>query len=71
MGAGDPKLFAAFGIWLGWQLLPIILLLASAIGLLSILLLHFTGNRQSEAFPFGSYLAIAAYVAASIYRHAV
>lgn len=71
MGAGDPKLFAALGIWLGWQLLPIILLLASAIGILSILLLHLTGNRQREAFPFGSYLAIAAYVAALIYRHVV
>lgn len=62
MGAGDPKLFAALGIWLGWQALPIILLGASAIGLVSASLSHLTANYHRTTFPFGSYLGVAAYV---------
>lgn len=63
MGAGDPKLFAALGIWLGWQMLPIVLLLASVIGLLSVSLLYLTTKQERAEFPFGSYLGIAAYMA--------
>ena len=64
MGAGDPKLFGALGVWLGWQALPIILLGASAIGLIFIVM---TGRMESQsrtAFPFGSYLGVAAFLAA-------
>ena len=32
MGHGDFKLFALFGAWLGWQLLPILILMASVVG---------------------------------------
>lgn len=66
MGAGDPKLFAALGIWLGWQALPIILLSGSAIGLLSVLALHLRAKHHRTAFPFGSFLGVAAYVAVVI-----
>ena len=63
MGAGDPKLFAALGIWLGWQALPIILLGASVIGLVSASISHLTTNHHRTAFPLGSYLGVAAYLA--------
>lgn len=63
MGAGDPKLFAALGIWLGWQALPIILLGASVIGLVSASISHLTTNHHRTAFPLGSYLCVAAYLA--------
>lgn len=61
MGAGDPKLFGALGIWLGWQALPITLLMACAIGLVLIAFLNLTANHHRTALPFGSYLGIAAY----------
>lgn len=66
MGAGDPKLFGALGIWLGWQALPITLLGASAIGLILPTILHLMGKHHRAALPFGSYLGVAAYVAGLI-----
>ncbi len=64
MGAGDPKLFAALGIWLGWQLLPMNLLAASAIGLAIALLGQLMANYHRTAFPLGSYLAVGAFLVA-------
>lgn len=61
MGAGDPKLFGALGIWLGWQALPVLLLAASAIGI-AFAVWHLMRKHDQKAFPFGSYLGIAAYV---------
>jgi len=63
MGAGDPKLFGALGICLGWQALPITLLMASAIGLVLFSILDLMTNHHRTAFPFGSYLGVAAYLA--------
>lgn len=63
MGAGDPKLFGVLGIWLGWQALPMLLLAASAIGI-AFAAGHAMRGRTLTAFPFGSYLGVAAYVAA-------
>ncbi|NOZ10656.1 MAG: prepilin peptidase [Gammaproteobacteria bacterium] len=64
MGYGDFKLFAVFGAWLGWQLLPVIILLAavagSVIGLGAILIL---GRDRNLPMPFGPYLAIAGWIA--------
>lgn len=60
MGAGDPKLFAALGIWLGWQLLPIILLLASLLGLFSVFANRIIGAKTPDALPLGSFLGLAA-----------
>ena len=66
MGAGDPKLFGALGIWLGWQALPITLWGASAVGLVLIFIMRLRANRPRSAFPFGTYLGIAAYLAALV-----
>ena len=32
MGYGDFKLLAAIGAWLGWQMLPLVILLSSLVG---------------------------------------
>lgn len=61
MGAGDPKMFAALGVWVGWQGLPIVLLGASAIGLLSVWLGRLTAQQRRLVFPFGSYLGVSAF----------
>lgn len=65
MGAGDPKLFGAIGLWLGWQPLPAVLFLASIIGLGFALLLRVRGRAiaADTALPFGTLLAVAAYPA--------
>jgi leader peptidase (prepilin peptidase)/N-methyltransferase len=66
MGAGDPKLFGALGIWLGWHAVPFTLLGASAIGLISISMSVYMINQSRTAFPLGSYLGIAAFLVALI-----
>jgi leader peptidase (prepilin peptidase) / N-methyltransferase len=63
LGPGDPKLFAALGIWLGWQSLPLTLLIASAIGLVLVSLSLLMANHSRAALPFGSYLGVAAFLA--------
>lgn len=63
MGYGDFKLFAALGAWLGWQQLPIIIILAAVAGLViggGMMLLSSNKDRQ---IPFGPYLAIAGWLA--------
>lgn len=64
MGYGDFKLFAAFGAWLGWQQLPLIILLSSLIGAIvgvgAILLL---GRDRQLPIPFGPFLCAAGWVA--------
>jgi leader peptidase (prepilin peptidase)/N-methyltransferase len=59
MGYGDFKLFAAIGAWLGWQILPVVLLLAAPvaaiIGTITILVKKTDTNYP---IPFGPYLAI-------------
>ena len=60
LGAGDPKLFGALGLWLGWEALPLTLLLASVIGLAVALSTRQSSGQKQSAFPFGSYLAVAA-----------
>jgi leader peptidase (prepilin peptidase) / N-methyltransferase len=61
MGAGDPKLFGALGIWLGWQALPVTLLAATLIGFVSILAMHLATDVKRAEFPLGVYLAVAAF----------
>lgn len=58
MGYGDFKLLAAIGAWLGWQLLPQVLLLSSIVGAVigSVLLLT-TARSKNTTLPFGPYLA--------------
>ncbi len=64
MGYGDFKLFAALGAWLGWQLLPLVLVLAAAAGaVLGIALIVFRGRDRAAPLPFGPYLAMAGWLA--------
>jgi leader peptidase (prepilin peptidase)/N-methyltransferase len=64
MGYGDFKLLAAMGAWMGWQALPVIIILSSfvgaAIGIAGILV---AGKDKNVPIPFGPYLAIAGWVA--------
>jgi len=77
MGFGDFKLLAVLGAWMGWQALPIIVLLSSAVGaLLGGALLLIQGRDRQQPIPFGPYLAIAGWIAllwgqqiTSAYRH--
>ena len=60
MGYGDFKLLAALGAWLGWQVLPVIVLLSSVVGAaIGITLIVFKGRDHSVPMAFGPYLAIA------------
>lgn len=64
MGYGDFKLLALFGAWLGWQSLPLIILLSSAVGaVFGISLILFRGRDRNIPIPFGPYLAIAGWIA--------
>ncbi len=63
MGAGDAKLFGALGLWLGWRLLPMLLLLAAMGGLVVALAMAVTRGSvdRSSRLPFGLFLALAAW----------
>lgn len=65
MGGGDPKLFGAIGLWLGWRMLPGVLLVASLIGLGVVLVQRARGRAVAadDALPLGTLLAAAAYPA--------
>jgi leader peptidase (prepilin peptidase) / N-methyltransferase len=64
MGYGDFKLFAALGAWLGWKLLPMVILLSAAAGaILGILMIVLRGRDRSAPMPFGPYLAAAGWLA--------
>lgn len=63
MGQGDYKLLAALGAFLGWQQLPIIILLASVIGLVfGVIQMILKRQFKSTPIPFGPYLAIAGWI---------
>lgn len=60
MGYGDFKLLAALGAWLGWQILPLTILLSSLVGaLVGIALIVLTKHGRNVPIPFGPYLAAA------------
>ena len=64
MGYGDFKLLAALGAWLGWQTLPLIILLSSLVGaLLGIALIVLAKRGRNVPIPFGPYLATAGLIA--------
>ena len=64
MGYGDFKLLAALGAWMGWQMLPLIVLLSSVVGALTGLALMATGRLQREKpMPFGPFIAAAGWIA--------
>jgi leader peptidase (prepilin peptidase)/N-methyltransferase len=64
MGYGDFKLLAALGAWLGWMMLPTIVLLSSLVGaIVGISLIVFTKHGRDQPIPFGPYLAAAGMIA--------
>jgi len=63
MGYGDFKLFAAFGAWMGWQALPLIILLSSLVGaIVGVSLILFRGRDRNIPIPFGPFLAVAGWI---------
>ena len=64
MGHGDFKLLAAVGAWLGWQKLPLVILLSSVVGAaVGIALIVFARHGREKPIPFGPYLAAAGLIA--------
>lgn len=64
MGYGDFKLLALFGAWLGWQYLPLIILLSSVVGaVVGVGLIVFARHQRNTPMPFGPYLAAAGWIA--------
>jgi leader peptidase (prepilin peptidase)/N-methyltransferase len=64
MGYGDFKLFAALGAWMGWKVLPLVILLAAGTGAcLGVLMIVLRGRDRAAPMPFGPYLAAAGWLA--------
>jgi leader peptidase (prepilin peptidase)/N-methyltransferase len=64
MGYGDFKLLAAIGAWLGWQMLPLVILLSSVVGAaVGIALIVLRRQGRDRPIPFGPYLAAAGAIA--------
>ena len=64
MGYGDFKLLAAIGAWLGWQILPLTILLSSLVGaIVGISLILLRKHGREIPIPFGPYLAAAGLLA--------
>lgn len=64
MGFGDFKLLSAAGAWLGWQVLPVVILLSSVVGaVVGITLILFARHGRHVPIPFGPYLAGGAMIA--------
>ena len=64
MGHGDFKLLALLGAWLGWQLLPLIIISASILGaIIGIGMIIFRAHDKDIPIPFGPYLAIGGWLA--------
>jgi leader peptidase (prepilin peptidase)/N-methyltransferase len=64
MGFGDFKLLAAVGAWLGWQMLPLVVLASSFVGaIVGISLMLLARHGRNVPIPFGPYLATAGVIA--------
>ena len=64
LGAGDPKLLSAIGCWTGWQALPMLVLIAASLGLITAIYLKLAGKNigASQKLPLGTFLALATIV---------
>jgi leader peptidase (prepilin peptidase)/N-methyltransferase len=63
MGYGDFKLLAALGAWMGWQFLPLMILMSSVVGAAFGLILMGTGHLQRDKpMPFGPFIAAAGWI---------
>jgi len=64
VGYGDFKLLAAFGAWMGWQMLPLIILLSALTGaVIGIALIVLRDRERGRPMPFGPFLAMAGWIA--------
>jgi len=64
MGFGDFKLLSLFGAWLGWEYLPLIILLSSLVGaVIGVFMIIFIKKDRNIPIPFGPYLAAAGWLA--------
>ena len=64
MGYGDFKLLAALGAWLGWQTLPLVLIISAGLGAIFGIALQLTNkDKRGMPMPFGPFLALAGWVA--------
>lgn len=64
MGYGDFKLLAALGAWVGWQYVPLIILLSSVVGTVFGIGMMISGAaKRGQGIPFGPYLATAGWIA--------
>ena len=64
MGYGDFKLLAAIGAFLGWQVLPVVILLSSLVGaMVGIAMIALRSHGREVPIPFGPYLAAAGLIA--------
>lgn len=64
MGHGDFKLLAALGAWLGWQMLPLVILVSSLLGAVAgIALIALAGHDRARPIPFGPWLALGGLIA--------
>ncbi|HSJ48060.1 MAG TPA: A24 family peptidase, partial [Gammaproteobacteria bacterium] len=63
MGNGDFKLLALLGAWLGWQALPVIVILSSLVGAVAgVAMILLLGRDRQLPIPFGPYLAAAGWI---------
>lgn len=64
MGFGDFKLLAALGAWLGWNFLPLILILSAGLGaMVGLSAQAFAPRLRGQPLPFGPFLALAGWIA--------
>ena len=64
MGYGDFKLMGALGAWLGWSVLPGVVLLSSVVGaVVGVALIALRGHDRQIPIPFGPYIAVAGWIA--------
>jgi leader peptidase (prepilin peptidase)/N-methyltransferase len=64
MGYGDFKLLAALGAWMGWQALPLIIIVSAGVGaIVGGLALAASGRSRATPIPFGPFLAAAGWIA--------
>ena len=63
MGHGDFKLLALLGAWLGWQVLPLIIVMSSLVGaIIGLSMIVFRAHDKTVPIPFGPYLAVAGWI---------
>ena len=64
MGYGDFKLLAGLGAWMGWQLVPLIILLSSLVGaVIGLIMIALKRHHSSQPMPFGPFIALAGWIA--------